>query len=258
MRTIAKNDLAAALGSRRAWRDEQPTDVLALDRSRRGVRGERRPRGRGPRVRLADRSVSDARRLPPVRRRAARAPRLGRSATRDRYVPPRGRRSPRSGHRPSLARVRAAARRRLRRRVHARSSPRSTSPDRRSLRRRDGRLRTRRRHDRDRVPRARRQSRSRRESARKARARRGHRALAAVHPVLGDRRERRRPPRPRFEGRPLVVRAQGPRVGRRALRRHHDRLWSRVLRDPRRPRRPGPTTSACTTTPRARWATAWA
>jgi hypothetical protein len=68
------------------------------------------------------------------------------------------------------------------------------------------------------------------------RSRRG-RAVGAVRPRLGDRRQRRRLPHPRRQGRPRLLPRQGAALGRRALRRRDPGLRPRVLHHPH-PARP--------------------
>ena len=225
---LAAGQPAAALARARAWRARAPGDVLALVGLGEALEaaGDRA----APRAPTARSSICTGPRRPaPLRGPAPRAPPGALPLELDTYR--RAVATARSPHRPPPARLRARARRPPRRRVRRDPrGPRSPAPRRRLPRRaararrgrRDDRRRARRRHAGG-AP-------ARRRGARAARPRAGDRAVDPVRAVLGDRRERRRPPRPRRARRPRVLRAARARVRRRALRRRHHRLRPRVLR----------------------------
>ena len=70
-----------------------------------------------------------------------------------------------------------------------------------------------------------------------ARRRARRRPLPALRPHLGDRRQRRRPPRLRPQGQPRLLRGENLADRRRAVRRRHHRLRPRMLRGERSGRR---------------------
>jgi hypothetical protein len=70
-----------------------------------------------------------------------------------------------------------------------------------------------------------------------------HRPLPPLRPQLGDRRQRRRLPHHRRQGRGGLLRRPQAPLRRRALRRRDHRLRPRVLRHPRQAAAPSPTSS---------------
>ena len=262
MDLLAAKDKNGALDEAKRWQAKASGDVMALVALGEALEAPGRARRRA-RLRLDPRALLVPRRLAPLRRRAARAARgPGRARARRRHVREGGRAAPRSSGEPSALRVRAPeggpAREGLRRDRRGLEAHVSAG----SLRGVDRILN----EDLGLIAAAWMQAEPKRaaEIMRRLRTTRGGTeesdAEPPLRPRLGDRRERRRLPHLRRQGRPRVLRQPAAPVGRRALRRRHDGLRPRVLHHPRRARGSARTPTRCrrTTTRAARWATAWA